>query len=569
MKRQLDPILLEVMWNRLHSIVNEQAAALIRASFTTIVREVEDLSCGIFTPDADMVAQAVTGTPGHINTMATAVRHFVRKYPKDKVRPGDVLITNDAWLCSGHRNDFTSVSPIFENDVLIGWSSTCCHSIDIGGAGFSADTHDVFEEGLGLPIVRIFKEGRPNEDVIEILKANSRMPKEIMGDIMAQISSQDVCAEKLRAFMDQYQLDSIEPLAEAIFDRSERAMRAAIDALPDGEYHHEVSLDGFEMPVKIAITVIIKGTDLRIDYTGTSPQIDRGINVPFNYTHAYTTYPLKALISPDVPNNEGSFRPVTVTAPEGCILNAQFPHAVMGRHLTGHFCVAAVVGAFEKIVPERSIGDGGGVYIPQWFGRTKEKQVFTINYFSSGGMGARSNKDGIHALSFPTNVKNSPVEVLENLAPVLFVKKEILPDSGGIGKYRGGCGQSIAVKVTSPFPAVISGLFERTKSPALGRKGGGHGGVGEFIIRDQDGRETKPHPKSKHTLPPQSCIILNHPGGGGYGPASERDPEAVLDDVMKGYVSVKGAKEDYKVVIKDNDGRLGIDWDETKELRSR
>jgi N-methylhydantoinase B len=568
MKREFDPILLEVMWNRLISIVNEQARALIRTAFTTIVREVEDLSCGIFTPDAEMIVQAVTGTPGHINTMATGVKNFVKRYSKDAVKPGDVLITNDAWLCSGHRNDFTSVTPIFKNGILLGWTSTCCHAVDIGGAGFSADTHDVQEEGLGIPIVKIFKEGKPNEDVLDIIRANTRMPEEVMGDIMAQISSQDVCVAKLCEFMEQYQLDSIEPLAGQIFDRSERAMRAAIGALPDGEYRHELFTDGFEKPIKLAVTVTIKGTDLTVDYTGTSSQVDRGINVPFNYTHAYTTYPLKALISPEVPNNDGSFRPVKVTAPEGCILNAQFPYPVMGRHLTGHFCVAAVLGAFEKITPERTVGDGGGVYIPQWFGRTKEGKVFTNNYFHSGGMGARSNKDGIHAFTFPSNVKNSPVEVMEAVSPLFFEKKEIRDDSGGAGKYRGGCGQSIAVKITSQYPGVISGLFERTKFPALGRKGGSEGKVAEFIIRDKEGRETRPHPKSKHTLPPGSCMILNLPGGGGYGPAYERDPEAVLEDVIQGYVSIKSAEENYQVAIHEKSGKLNIDWGETNKLRN-
>jgi N-methylhydantoinase B len=566
MQKEFDPILLEVMWNRLISIVNEQAAALIRSSFTTIVREVEDLSCGIFTPDAQMVVQADTGTPGHINTMATGVKHFVARYPKDVIRRGDVLVTNDPWLCSGHRNDFTAVTPIFSGDVLIGWTATCCHSVDIGGAGFSADTHDVFEEGLGIPIVKLFEEGKPNEDVFEILKTNTRMPKPVIGDIMAQISSQDVCANKLAEFMDQYELDSIEPLAGQILDRSEKAMRTAISELPDGRYTHEVFLDGFEEPIKLVCTVSIDGSDLTVDYKGSSDQINRGINVPFNYTHAYTSYPLKALINPDIPNNDGSFAPVKVTAPEGCILNAQFPCPVMGRHLTGHFCVAAVVGAFEKITPERTVGDAGGVYIPQWFGRTEEG-IFTNNYFCSGGMGARFNKDGIHAYTFPSNVKNSPVEVMEVVSPLFFQKKEIRNDSGGPGRFRGGCGQSISVKITNQYPGIISGLFERTKIPAPGRKGGGEGKLAEFIIRDKEGRERRPHPKSKHALAPGDYVVLNLPGGGGYGPAWEREPEAVLEDVIQGYVSARSAEEDFFVAIASKEGKLSVNLQKTKELR--
>ena len=567
MKRELDPIQLEVMWNRLISIVSEQAAALIRASFTTIVQETEDLSCGIFTADANMVAQAVTGTPGHINTMASAVKHFLRRFPKDEIRPGDVLVSNDPWLCSGHRNDFTAASPIFKNDLLVGWAASTCHSIDIGGVGFTADAHDVFEEGLGIPIMKLFDRGKPNQDLMEIIRTNVRMPKEVMGDIMAQISSQDVCSEKLCEFMDQYGLDSIEPLAEAIFDRSEKAMRRAIEALPDGKYSHEVFLDGFEEPIKIAVALTVKGTELIVDYTGTSPQINRGLNVPLTYTQAYTTYPIKAVISPEVPNNEGSFRPVKFSVPERTILNAQFPCPVQGRHLTGHFCVAAIIGALEKIVPERTIGDGGGVYVPQWFGRTKEGKEFISNYFANGGIGARSNKDGIHAFSFPTNVKNAPIEVVESISPLFFGKKEILIDTGGIGKYRGGCGQSFTIKMTSPHPTMFSGLFERTKFPALGRQGGGEGKVGKFMIRDEGGKEKKAPPKTKIPLPPGGWVVLDLPGGGGYGAAFERNPEAVLDDVMKGYVSVKSAKGDYKVSLHKKKGKLEIDWGATQRMR--
>ena len=569
MSKELDPILLEVMWNRLKSIVNEQASTLIRASFTTIVRETEDLSSGIFTPDADMLVQAVTGTPGHINTMANAVKHFVKRYPKEIINPGDVLISNDPWLCSGHRHDFTTVSPIFKNGTLVAWAAATCHSIDIGGAGFAADAREVFEEGLGVPIVKIFDQGKPNQDVVDFINANVRMPKEVMGDIMAMISSQDVCAEKLCEFMDRYRLDSIEQLAETIFDRSEKAMRNAIEGLPDGEdYTHEVFLDGFDEPIKIAVRLIIRGDELTIDYTGTSPQIERGINVPFTYTHAYTTYPLKAIISPEVPNNEGSFRPVKVTAPEGCILNAQFPAPVQGRHLTGHFCVPAVMGAFEKIVPEKTIGDAGGIYLPQWFGKRDDGQRFINNYFANGGLGARPNKDGIHAFAFPTNVKNSPVEVVESISPLFFEKKEIIADTGGIGKYRGGCGQSFAIRVTSSYPALISSLFERIRFSCLGRMGGGDGKVGEFIVREPDGTETRPPSKSKHPLSPGSCVILNLPGGGGYGRASERDPKAVLDDVIKGFVSAESAKTDYKVAIIQIADKYEIDRSETDRLRS-
>jgi N-methylhydantoinase B len=569
MKNIIDPILLEVMWSRLQSIVNEQASALIRASFTTIVRETEDLSCGIFTPKAEMVVQAVTGTPGHINTMASAVKHFVARYPRDRVEPGDVLISNNPWLCSGHRHDFTTVSPIFRNENLIGWTSTCCHAIDIGGIGFSADASEVFEEGLGLPILKLYKGGNPNQDVIDIIKDNVRLPKEVMGDIMAQISSQDICANQLCEFMERYQLDSLEPLAGEIFERSEKAMRDAIAKLPDGnDSQHEIYLDGFEAPIKLSARLIIKGDELTVDYSGTSPQIKKGINVPLNYTHAYTTYAVKTIISPEIPNNEGSFKPLKVSAPEGSILNAQPPAPVQVRHVVGQSCVMVVMGAFEKILPERTIGDGGSVYVAQWYGKTSKGRPFVNNYFANGGMGARLNKDGIHAFSFPTNVKNAPIEVVENISPLFFIKKEIREDTGGSGKFRGGCGQTFVVQVQSSYPTTVSPLCERTKFPSLGRIGGNDGRLGEFIMQDADGGETQLLPKTRYTFEPGSIMVMHLPGGGGYGPAAERDPNLVLDDVIKGYVSIESARDKYKVLIaRDTAGKLAIDWQTTEKLR--
>ncbi|MCC6791211.1 MAG: hydantoinase B/oxoprolinase family protein, partial [Thermomicrobiales bacterium] len=332
-----DPIRLEVMWNRLISVVNEQATALMRTSFTTIVREAGDLSAGVFDTRGYMIAQAVTGTPGHINAMATCIHHFLAVFPAESLRPGDVLITNDPQQTSGHLHDFTVITPVFREDRVVGYFGNTCHVLDIGGIGLSTDGRSMFEEGLLIPITKLFDRGEPNRLLLQIIAANVRAPEPVLGDIHAQAAGNDVGAARLIEFMDEFGLEALEPLADEIIGRSERAMRAAIAALPDGTFTNAVYSDGYEEPVKLNVTITKSGDALHVDWSGSSNESTRGINVVLNYTHAYTTYALKCALAPDVPNNEGSFRPVTVSAPPRSILNAQPPAAVAARHILGHF----------------------------------------------------------------------------------------------------------------------------------------------------------------------------------------------------------------------------------------
>ncbi|HEV8638818.1 MAG TPA: hydantoinase B/oxoprolinase family protein, partial [Chloroflexota bacterium] len=327
----------DVLWNRLIAITEEQAAALIRTALTPAVSEAGDLSAAVFDARGDMLAQAVTGTPGHLNSLASAMRHFVAAYPPERLRPGDVLVTNDPWLTSGHYHDVTVVTPVFHRERLIGYFGNICHTADIGGRVFSADARQVYEEGLCIPIMRLFEAGQPNRDLFAIVRFNVRVPDQVIGDLYAQAAGNEVGARRLVETLEEFGLDGLEPLAAEIVGRSEDAMRAAIRALPDGEYRAEGVYDGYDRPVELKVALRVRDDQVAADFAGTSPSSDRGINVVLNYTHAYTTYALKAALSPEVPNNEGSFRPVTVTAPEGCILNCQRPSAVAARHIIGHF----------------------------------------------------------------------------------------------------------------------------------------------------------------------------------------------------------------------------------------
>lgn len=542
----MDPITLEVLWNRLIGVVNEQAAALMRTSFTSIVREAGDLSAGVFDRRGWMIAQAVTGTPGHINSMATSMKHFLAEYPIPALRPGDILITNDPWKTSGHLNDVTICTPIFRGDALVAFFASTCHSIDIGGHVLSADAREVYEEGLFIPIMKLYDAGAPNREFMKLFRANTREPEMALGDFHAQMAGGDVGGQRLLEFMEEFDLPWLEPLGDEIVGRSERAMRAAIARLTPGLYENEVASDGFDEPIRIRCRVEVRGDEMWIDYAGSSPQSSRGINVVLNYTQAYTTYGVKCVVSPEVPNNEGSFRPLHITAPEGSILNAQHPAPVAARHVVGHFLPHVVAGALREALPERVMAEGSAnIWGIQVAGRTLEGKPFTYIFFTSGGTGARATKDGLSNTAFPSGVMGTPAEVIEHLSPVVIVKKEIRRDSGGPGKFRGGLGQTIHLKVRTREPFTLSVLCDRTRFPARGFFGGRSGALGRVLVNG----EPPPHPKAQQVVPPEALVTVELPGGGGYGDPRGRNRDAVRADLADGYVSPEAAAMEYGVEV--------------------
>jgi len=527
-----DPITLEICWNRLVGVVNEQAAALQRTSFTSIVREAGDLSAGVFDRRGYMVAQAVTGTPGHINSMALAMKHFLAACPLETLRPGDVLITNDPWLTSGHLNDVTICSPIFRGKKCIAFFASTCHTADIGGHVLSAEAREVYEEGLQIPIMKLYEGGRPNDALMAIIRANTRLPDMVLGDFHAQIAGGAVGGERLLEFMAEFGLDRLEPLADEIIGRTERAMRGAIRALKPGVYTNEITSDGFDEPITIRVRCEVRGDELLVDYAGSSPASRRGVNVVMNYTEAYTTYGVKVIVSPDVPNNEGAFRPLRITAPAGSILNVQRPASVAARHIVGHFLPHVIAGALGQALPDRVMAEGSAnIWGIQVSGKDLAGDPFSYIFFSSGGTGARATKDGLSATAFPSGVLGTPVEVIENLSPLIVEKKCLRDDSGGAGKYRGGLGQTIAFRVRTREPFLTSILCDRTVHPAAGFLGGAPGARGAVLI---DG-VAPANPKAEQLVPPGALVEVRLPGGGGYGPPIDRDPELIARDVLEGY----------------------------------
>ena len=542
----LDTIALEVLWNRLLSVTNEQQVTLMRTAFSTVVREVQDLACGVFDTKGAMIAQSLTGTPGHINAMATGVRHFLKEFPEETLDPGDVLLTNDPWLTAGQVNDMTVLTPVFRKRRVVAYFASTCHAPDIGGRILSAEAHEVFEEGLRIPMTKLFAGGEPNAELLKIIRANVRTPEETVGDLYAQASSNAVGARSLIHFMEEFGLDSIDPLADEIISRSERALRDAIHPIPNGTYENEAWSDGFEEPIRIKVAVTVEDEDIHIDFAGSSPESHRGINVVLNYTHAYASFAVKAAINPEVPHNEGAFRPVHVTAPEGTILNCREPAAVASRHIIGHFLPGVIFGALAPAMPGRLMAGGAEpIWITMWRGRWPSDESFTFTLFQCGGAGARAAKDGLNATGFPSGVAGVPAEVVESLTPLVQHRRELRTDSGGPGIFRGGLGQCTEMGQRMDGPWSVSAMIDRIRFPAPGLEGGGAGAPGEFAIDGSDA----PQPKALLTLAPGARVRLNPPGGGGYGPPLEREPERVLEDVINGYVSVKAAEQEYGVAI--------------------
>ena len=568
--KTIDPITLEVIWNRFLSVANEQQDALIRTAFSTIVRESQDLACGLFDTRGRMIAQSLSGTPGHINAMATSMQHFLAAFPADRLSPGDVLITNDPWQTAGQINDITITTPVFKQDRLVALFANTCHSADIGGRILSAEAREVFEEGLRIPIMKLFDRGEPNRILMQIVRTNVRQPDEVIGDFYAQTACNDAGGRALLEMMEEFELDSIDPVADEIIRRSETAVRAEIAKLPSGEWSNETWSDGFEEPIVVRCQVKVKGDEIFIDFTGSSPQSTRGINVVLNYTHAYASFAIKAAICPDVPHNEGSFRPVHVSAPPGSILNALEPAPVASRQVIGHFIPSAIFAALSGAMPGRLMAPGADpIWLSVWRG---QNPPFTLTLFQVGGTGARPSKDGLNAVGFPSGVAGVPAEIIESLSPVVMRRRQLRPDSGGSGKWRGGLGQLTEFSRRCKGKWSVSSIADRTVYPAPGLLGGQPGATGEVFLGDG----TRLHAKALVDLKPGDVVHINLPGGGGYSHPFERDAEKVRWDVIEGYITAEAAEREYGVVIRYN-GNLDelvklpdgwqIDRNRTAELR--
>ncbi|MDA8584872.1 hydantoinase B/oxoprolinase family protein [Rhodobacteraceae bacterium] len=548
-------VVYQVMWNRLISVVEEQAQALVRTAFSTSVREAGDLSAGTYDVQGQMLAQAVTGTPGHVNAMADAVPHFIRRIGRQNMFEGDVYITNDPWEGTGHLHDITMVTPSFYKGTLVGFFACTAHIVDIGGRGFGADAHSVYEEGLYIPIMKFAERGDVNETLTRIIRGNVREPDQVIGDVYALATCNDIGQRRLTEMMDEFQLTNLDGVANFILENSRRATLERINALPRKEARGEMTVDGFDIPITLRVKVSIEEDRIVTDFTGTSALDKKGINCPMVYTKAYACYALKVAIAPEIPNNAASLAPFEVTAPENTIVNALHPAPVALRHIVGHFVPDAVFDAFDKIVPGLVPAEGAGCLCnfqvslrPRTDGpASKDARRSEVLTFNSGGSGARPEFDGLNATAFPSGVMTMPIEATEHAGPVIIWRKELRPDSGGAGKTRGGLGQYMEVGAMEGHEFDIQAMFDRGQHPARGRRGGQNGG--KTTIAQDDG--SKMHVKGKQFVPHGRKVMMAFPGGAGYGDPKDRDPELVKRDLARGYISADVAAKDYGLSAAD------------------
>ena len=537
----------QLVWNRLLAIVEEQAQTLMRTAFSTVVREAGDLSAGVFDTAGNMLAQAVTGTPGHVNAMAASVVKFLAVHPLATLGPGDVLMTNDPWIGTGHLNDFTALTPVFHRGRCVALFASTSHIADVGGRGFGPDANDLFEEGLRIPVSFLFRGGERDETLMRLIAANVRDPVVAEGDLYSLAACNDAGARQLLEMLDDFGLETLEETGRAILEISERAMIEEIRALPEGNFRHRMRIDGYDAPIDLVCELAIRPDGIRIDFAGTSPESPFGINVPLPYTEAYASFGVRCVIGNDVPNNAGSLRVVQVTAPPGSILNARPPRAVSARHAVGQMLPDLILGCLDQVLPGLVPAEGAScIWNPVFRSAHQQPQdvaaaPFVTNPIYNGGTGARPGKDGLSTTAFPSGVRTTPTEVNEVTAPLIIWRKEYRQDSAGAGEFRGGLGQIIEVAHRDGESFLISKMFDRLTHPARGRQGGGDGAAGRVYLRD--GAVLKG--KGLDPVGPGATLVMETPGGGGMGDVRARDPAQIRADLAAGLISEQAAREIY------------------------
>ncbi len=532
---KIDSIALSILWARLISIVDEAGTTLQRTSFSTVTRESNDFAVVLMDVEGRAIAQSSISVPSFLGVIPMLTKALIKDYfPLDQWHDGDVVMTNNPWLCAGHKPDIGIVSPIFNEDRLIGFIGTIAHSPDMGGVLWGAGSRDLYEEGLMVPPTKLYDKGEPNQTLFNIIDVNVRASRQTLGDIRAQVAANTQGIKSLKKLMRENNLNDLQDISNKIIDASEDAMRKAIGEAPDGvyKYSYDTDGDGKGIGCHIECAIEIKGTNISVDYTGTSGQHPLSINAVLNYVYAYTAYPIKCAFSPDVPNNDGAFKPIKVWAPEGSLLNAQKPAPLGARNITGNMLHSSVFGALAQAIPDKVQADCGSACWCVVLNGTYKNKEYVEYFFLTGGYGARPDMDGEHTLSFPTNVANVPIEVLENDLPIQITEKSLVKNSGGNGQYRGGLGQRFGFKNVSDESINISLLTEKTVTAAKGLLQGQDGAMGGFEIIPE-----RPFPaKGLDKLNPGEELILTLPGGAGYGPTHLRSQDAIDLDRRMGYI---------------------------------
>jgi N-methylhydantoinase B/oxoprolinase/acetone carboxylase alpha subunit len=568
MARRFDPIHLEILWRRLISIVDEADASVARTAFSSLLRDAHDYTCMFTDARGRELAQGTFCTPGQAGAMALGVKRIIRSVPEEQFRPGDVFIVNDPWLLAGHLNDVCVLSPIFCRERLVAFTACVFHHADIGGR-IASDNRQVYEEGLFIPLLKLYDEGVLNQALLDMIRWNVRTPEEVIGDIRSQVAANHVCAEKITEMMADERLETLEDLADEILHRTEGSMREAIARISDGNYPFEGIIEGAGKrgDITIRLVVQVNGSDILVDFAGSSPQVDWGGNVVYNFTYAYVFMAIKSAFDPDIPINEGATRPIRMTAPEGCVVNCKFPAAVAARMQIGHFMTEMIYRALAPATPDRVLAGSGGTPAQTniFHGRRRSGKPWLTMIIRGGGMGASRRRDGHHCAIFPANGANTPVEIFESDTPLLVVARELLADSGGPGKMRGGLGRRMVIRVpddeSAPLaPVTIAVQAGRFRYPPDGLFGGRPGAKAQFLINGDAG-----DPSGLTHCKPGDTIAFYSAGGGGFGDPLEREPDSVERDVARGYVSLERAREEYGVIL--DPVTLKLDLETTSKFR--
>ncbi|MFY0615267.1 MAG: hydantoinase B/oxoprolinase family protein [Hyphomicrobiaceae bacterium] len=537
---EFDAVSLGILWDRLVALTDEIVSTLVRTSFSTIVSESYDLSCVLLDAETNTIAQGTFSVPAFIGSAPVTARHMLQRFPPETLKPGDIIITNDPWLGTGHLFDITMMRPVFRKGTIVAYTVSITHLPDIGGSGFGSSATEVFQEGLRLPILKLYEEGKLNELVVDIIRTNVRVPEQTMGDIMANVACSEVGARELNAFMDENGLDDLTALSAAIRGQSERQMRSKLTDLADGRYTNQIQVEGFEGPVDFLVQIDIAGDSVNVNFDGTSECVRAGVNVPFCYTNAMVLHAIKSLTLPNIPNNQGSVAPISVSAPAGCILNAQPPFPTGGRHAMGHFVTPLIYGALAEVAASEVQADSGMMNLITFQGHRKDQRAFSSLYFASGGYGALKGLDGWSTMPHPSNMAVVPVEIWETLTNTTIVEKRLLPDSGGAGQWRGGLGQQVLLRNDTGDVVVMLGMGNRTAFPAKGIAGGCDGTLREHRLGNQS-----IHAKGRVEIPPGETIRIVEAGGAGFGNPLLRDRKAVAADLEDGLISAEAARHEY------------------------
>jgi N-methylhydantoinase B len=568
--KNFDPITLEILWRRLVSIVDEADASVARTAFSSLLRDAHDYTCMFTDSRGQELVQGTFCTPGQAGAMALGVKKIIRSMPLESYKEGDVFIVNDPWLLAGHLNDVCVLSPIFFKGKPVAFTACVFHHSDIGGR-VSSDNREVYEEGIYIPVSKLYDAGKLNESLLNMIRWNVRTPEEVTGDIRSQVAANHVCAQKIIEMMADEGLDTLDDLADEIISRTETSMRSAIEKIPDGSYSHEGIIEGAgkRSDINIRLTVKVQGSDIHVDFDGTSPQVDWGVNVVYNFTYAYVFMAIKSAFDPDIPINEGAIRPIKMTAPEGTIINCKFPASVAARMQVGHFMTEMVFNALSEATPDNVIAGSGGTPAQTniLYGKRANAKPWHTMIIRGGGMGASSKADGHHCAIFPANGANTPVEILESDTPLLIRERGLVMDSGGPGKQRGGIGrimvmQSPDMDKDSPARTTIAVQAGRYVYPPEGMFQGSPGAKAQFMKNGEAA-----DPSGLTFLDAGDTVTFISAGGGGYGDPFERAPEAVAQDVHCGYISIESAEKDYGVSILAD--TLTADMEATEKLRTQ